>query len=251
MFRARSWLLHLSVPIILSVMLFSFAVYAETFPPEGSNIAEQAELQAALDNNIALLDAPEWEKRKDAADRLVRLLGENKHTLRYFFLKAVRNRNPEIRFSAREIVLQYFKKYIYKPGQGNGFLGIQLGGVISVTVKKKLYHPIQIILPVQGFPGQKAGLMPGDLILAVDGIQCSEEFNLDSFIAYIAIKHPGEKVTLTLLSDGRVVKKTVTLAKRPQAQAEGIASNEMILFREWYKFIKMRMESVSSLDSDN
>ena len=59
---------------------------------------------------------------------------------------------------------------------------------------------LQVIAPLEGTPAQKAGLMPGDQILKVDG-ELTVELSLDEAVSLI--RGPkGTKVTLTIFREG-------------------------------------------------
>ena len=56
------------------------------------------------------------------------------------------------------------------------------------------------------------------MILQVDGHDVVEPDDLAGLIAY---RKPGEKVTLTVLHDGKKEQVEVTLGKRPDSTSEG------------------------------
>ncbi|ABS02641.1 S1C family serine protease [Kineococcus radiotolerans] len=59
-----------------------------------------------------------------------------------------------------------------------------------------------------GGPGERAGLQPGDVVLAIDGRPVTEPAEL---IVDIRAREPGEQVTLTVRRDGRTTEVPVTL----------------------------------------
>ncbi len=86
---------------------------------------------------------------------------------------------------------------------------------------------------VPGGPAEKAGLeggdkkldfqageyrTGGDVILQVDGHDVVQP---DDLARFVAAKKPGEKVTLTVLHDGKKEQVEVTLGKRPDTVAAG------------------------------
>lgn len=65
---------------------------------------------------------------------------------------------------------------------------------------------------VEGGPAQKAGIKPGDIITAVDGKQINESTSLAALINEHKV---GDKVTLTIMRDGKEQKINVTLEAAP------------------------------------
>jgi len=81
----------------------------------------------------------------------------------------------------------------------------------------------------RGSPADKAGLQPGDIITALDGVALEEANDLPRRIGDTA---PGTKVTLGLLRDGKRLDKAVTLAampseNSPRAQEEAPAGGRV------------------------
>ena len=66
-------------------------------------------------------------------------------------------------------------------------------------------------------PGEKAGLMVGDIVIAIDG---KELANANELPIKISTMKPGTKTTLTVLRDGKEKKIAVTVAETP---SEGTA----------------------------
>jgi len=65
---------------------------------------------------------------------------------------------------------------------------------------------------ITGGPAEKAGLMDGDIITAVDGQRISTSTPLDAILTQFA---PGKTVTLDVLRDGKPITVEVTLGVRP------------------------------------
>ena len=61
-------------------------------------------------------------------------------------------------------------------------------------------------------PGEKAGLMVGDVVIAIDGKDLA---NANELPVKISTMKPGTKTTLTVLRDGKEKKITVTVAETP------------------------------------
>ncbi|GBG02438.1 serine protease [Azospira sp. I13] len=64
----------------------------------------------------------------------------------------------------------------------------------------------------RGSPADKAGLQPGDVIVALDGVALEEATDLPRKVGDSA---PGTKLSLTLLRDGKRLEKQATLAAMP------------------------------------
>ena len=64
----------------------------------------------------------------------------------------------------------------------------------------------------KGLPGEKAGLMVGDIVIAIDGKDLA---NANELPVKISTMKPGTKATLTVLRDGKEKKITVTVAETP------------------------------------
>jgi S1-C subfamily serine protease len=82
------------------------------------------------------------------------------------------------------------------------FLGVQLA---------EAEDGAQIAAVTSGSPADRAGLKQGDLITEVDGEQASA----DDVRRAVAARKPGDKLELTVRSDGETKTVTATLGKRP------------------------------------
>ena len=65
-------------------------------------------------------------------------------------------------------------------------------------------------------PGEKAGLMVGDIVIAIDGKDLT---NANELPVKISTMKPGTKTTLTVLRDGKEKRITVTVAETPSEGA--------------------------------
>ena len=70
---------------------------------------------------------------------------------------------------------------------------------------------------MRGSPADRAGIRPGDILLAVAGKKVS---NAQTMLELIAGQTPGAQVPLRLRRDGREIDLGVTIAKRPKPRAE-------------------------------
>lgn len=97
------------------------------------------------------------------------------------------------------------------------FLGV-LYGMIDADIAAQEDLPVQngaIISEVQpDGPADKAGLLGGDIILAVDG----NKLNADTSLRQLLLQHrPGDMVKLDVLRKDKTLTVDVTLGKRPNA----------------------------------
>jgi len=72
-------------------------------------------------------------------------------------------------------------------------------------------HGARITTVNDGLPAKAAGIQTDDVILDIDGVTIK---NSNDVIDVISNKLPGDKVTLTLVHDGKTSKKTVALGDR-------------------------------------
>ena len=84
---------------------------------------------------------------------------------------------------------------------------IMLFLIYSIVGKQE--GPPQISEVIQGRPAAQAGVLPGDYILAVDGIQTPSFTLLSELVDRQARSHQGKPLSVTLLRDGKVLKKEV------------------------------------------
>jgi membrane-associated protease RseP (regulator of RpoE activity) len=85
---------------------------------------------------------------------------------------------------------------------------------------------------VEGSPADRAGIQPGDLILAVDGVRMEEE---DTLIRVIRRHRPGDRVEITLWSRGRERTITVRLGEHPEEK-------QAAYLGVYYQMLPMGME---------
>ena len=87
------------------------------------------------------------------------------------------------------------------------------GAQVSVSGWSTCATPI-----VAGSPAAKAGLQPGDVVTAINGMRVH---STNGFIATIANYKPGQKVTMTVRRNGSKMQVQVTLGDRPATAPTG------------------------------
>jgi serine protease Do len=101
-----------------------------------------------------------------------------------------------------------------------GYLGVQVSELTPDLAQGFGFRPEQkgalVQQVVKGTPADKAGLEPGDLVVAMNGKPIESSSALTRNVATVP---PGEKVALTLLRKGSEKKVTLTVAKRPDEEA--------------------------------
>ena len=75
----------------------------------------------------------------------------------------------------------------------------------------------------EGGPADTAGILPGDVITAVDNHKMPNSKKLRTYIATI---RPGEKAEFTIWRDGKELQKSMVLADRMEAQAQEKAAQQ-------------------------
>lgn len=107
-------------------------------------------------------------------------------------------------------------------GRGPGFIGIRMEQVfLQAQPDEEGIVGVRITLVNEGSPGEKAGLLPGDVITQLDKIDFNEinpqlrDGAVGALIDYIKAKQSGDIVTLHILRAGKKHTLKVTLTKRP------------------------------------
>ena len=128
------------------------------------------------------------------------------------------------RKASRDITEEYLRPFRewerqpFQPEEPQPFLP-EVGGALVTQV-------------VEGGPADRAGIQPGDLILAVDGVRIDEE---DTLISVIRRHRPGDRIAITLWSRGRERTVTVRLGEHPEEK-------EAAYLGVYYEMLPMRME---------
>jgi WD40 repeat protein len=95
-----------------------------------------------------------------------------------------------------------------------GWLGVELKDVTKEEADALgLEGPrgAKVVKPVPGDVAEKAGLLPGDILLSADGVEVE---TMAGFLATVSGKAPGEKIKLRLLRDGKEKRLAATLGVR-------------------------------------
>jgi serine protease Do len=110
-----------------------------------------------------------------------------------------------------------------------GSIGIQFQAATSSAVAREYGFAnggVMVGSVTPGFPAEKAGLEPNDVILSVDGKPIKDG---DELVAIISAKHPGETVKLGVLRSGKKMTFEVGIADRAKLNAslgDGSASDD-------------------------
>jgi serine protease Do len=100
-----------------------------------------------------------------------------------------------------------------------GSIGIQFQAATSSAVAREYGFAnggVMVGSVTPGFPAEKAGLQPNDVIVSVDGKPIKDG---DELVAIISAKHPGETVKLGVLRDGKKMTFDVGIADRAKLNA--------------------------------
>ncbi len=108
---------------------------------------------------------------------------------------------------------------------GQGWLGVQVAQVTKADADALGWedlHGVKVMKTVPGGPAEQAGLMPGDLILSIGGVEADD---VQTFVASVSSKGANAKVKLRLIRNGKEKLVSVVLGARPldQAQTQGAA----------------------------
>lgn len=73
---------------------------------------------------------------------------------------------------------------------------------VGIQITKEIGEPLEVVTPLAGTPAYRAGIKPGDTIIAVDGRR-TEDLGIDKLVRMI-MGEEGTKVTLRIERQGRV-----------------------------------------------
>jgi serine protease Do len=101
-----------------------------------------------------------------------------------------------------------------------GYLGIYIEDLDPKMAKSFGFDGKGVLVrsPIEGSPGAKAGIKPGDIITKINGTAVTTAEALRSRVANFA---PGEKVSLEYFRDGKLQNADVTIAEQPNEVARG------------------------------
>lgn len=104
-----------------------------------------------------------------------------------------------------------------------GYIGVSISQVDETLAKANGLDKAEgvFVQDVVGEAAKAAGVKAGDIILSIDGKTMKAPNELQ---AYIATKHPGEKVKLMIWRDEKKIEKIVAL--KPRSAPEDVASND-------------------------
>ncbi|MGC9453345.1 MAG: S41 family peptidase [Phycisphaerae bacterium] len=82
---------------------------------------------------------------------------------------------------------------------------------VGIQITKEIGEPLEVVTPLAGTPAYRAGIKPGDVIIAVDGRR-TEDLGIDKLVRMI-MGEEGTRVTLRIERPGRVKPFDVTLTR--------------------------------------
>jgi serine protease DegQ len=97
----------------------------------------------------------------------------------------------------------------------HSYLGIQPDQVtreVATQLGLDQASGVVVLAAIDGGPAAKAGLRPGDVIVAIDDARIE---TVEDLFSELRQRKPGSRVRLTIMRDGRQQEATVTLADRP------------------------------------
>jgi S1-C subfamily serine protease len=100
-----------------------------------------------------------------------------------------------------------------------GWLGVEAQAItpqIARALELDDTHGVVVVGMVRGGPAHRAGMQPGDVIVAIDGKKIAEA--REALIA-ISNRKPGDRVKLEVLRDGKTLTLEATAIERPARAA--------------------------------
>jgi len=190
------------------------------------------------DTQIKVLGASTWEERENAQKKIINELKKEKdgQILKYLITVLKKEKDPEIYYRIKNILKDYYFAKVYDPNRKHGFIGLQLNQGAEIKINGTVYLPIEIVKPQPGFPGEKAGIKEGDLLIGVGDMKCSSKFTIGDFIMYIADLTPGTEIALKLYNNDKIFTKKIILTARPESMmSPDFKKDKKESFIQWLK----------------
>ncbi len=144
------------------------------------------------------------------------VIGVNQSTVKSAYAQGIGFAIPSN--TVRKVVAELLKDPGIHQGTDMGFMGVGLAPITAGFRNQSGYTGnggIGVGEVISGSPADKAGLLPGDVILRADGKPYAD---VKAFQSYIRSKKPGDKIHLDVWSQGTDKLVTVTLEEKPAAQ---------------------------------
>jgi hypothetical protein len=103
---------------------------------------------------------------------------------------------------------------------GHGWLGVQVSNVTKAEADALGWespHGVKLLKRVPGGPAEQAGLLPGDILLSIDGVEAEDSV---AFVAGISTKPAKAKIKLRLLRNGKERVVSVILGAAPVVETQ-------------------------------
>jgi serine protease Do len=144
------------------------------------------------------------------------VIGINQSTVKSAYAQGIGFAIPSN--TVRSVVANLLKNPGIHQGTDTGFLGIEMSE-LSAGFKNQVGYSgtggVGVQEVISGSPADQAGIQPGDVILQVDGKDVNSAKALHD---YIASKHPGDTIRVTLWSQGMKKFASIKLSETPAAQ---------------------------------
>lgn len=122
--------------------------------------------------------------------------------------------DPEIRLRCVAILRELLKDQYMREGQG--FVGIgRADKTLDIAGRTEPCHGVLVTSVRSGTPAEKAGILVGDLIISLNGIEWKQGSPSETFADQIAAMKPGTKITLSIYRADKKVDLDLVLVRRP------------------------------------
>ena len=129
-------------------------------------------------------------------------------------------------FSMSSAVVSRVVEDILQDGKvSRGWLGVY----ISTSMDEQNNQRILVDGVFKDGPAREAGILPGDLIVSVNGTEISD---IREFVSFVGSMEPGKEVTMEILRGIEHLRLTVTLGNRPQNPGEIMSDEEEYYIEE-------------------